>query len=142
LVSTDQPGWFTAEPTLAPDGTLSYALAPDVNGLATITVRLKDDGGTANGGVNASAPQTFTITVRGADQPPRILAVRWQGEFLLVEWSAVPARTYRLEYTDTLDRPQWREDAGDIVAVADRAQKQVERETSAQQRFYRVRLLP
>jgi hypothetical protein len=28
-----------------------------------VTVTLRDDGGTANGGVNTSAPQTFTITL-------------------------------------------------------------------------------
>ena len=32
-------------------------------GTATVTVTLQDNGGTANGGSNTSAPQTFTITV-------------------------------------------------------------------------------
>src|SRR5207302_603021 len=32
-------------------------------GTATVTVKLHDNGGTANGGVDTSAAQTFTITV-------------------------------------------------------------------------------
>src|SRR5262249_11835779 len=37
--------------------------AANANGSATVTVLAKDDGGTANGGVDTSTPQTFTITV-------------------------------------------------------------------------------
>jgi hypothetical protein len=40
------------------------------NGSATVTVSLRDNGGTANGGVDTSAAQTFTISVpAGADAP-------------------------------------------------------------------------
>ena len=31
------------------------------NGTANVTVRLHDNGGTANGGADTSAPQTFTV---------------------------------------------------------------------------------
>ena len=44
-------------------GTLTYTPAPNAYGTATITLVLQDNGGTANGGVDTSAPQTFTITV-------------------------------------------------------------------------------
>ena len=37
---------------------------------ATITVTLADNGGTANGGVDTSAPQTFTITVTAVNDAP------------------------------------------------------------------------
>ncbi|MBK9654221.1 MAG: Ig-like domain-containing protein [Rhodanobacteraceae bacterium] len=49
---------------------LSYTPAANANGVATITLRARDDGGTANGGVDASAPQTFTITVNAINDAP------------------------------------------------------------------------
>jgi VCBS repeat-containing protein len=62
-VSTDNPALFAIEPALAPDGTLTYTPAPDANGQALVSVVLLDDGGTADGGVNTSPAQTFTLTV-------------------------------------------------------------------------------
>ena len=40
------------------------------NGLATVTVILKDDGGTANGGSDTFTTQTFTITVNAVNDAP------------------------------------------------------------------------
>jgi uncharacterized delta-60 repeat protein/uncharacterized repeat protein (TIGR01451 family) len=52
---------------IAADGTLAYALT-GVGGSATLTARVQDDGGTANGGVDTSAAATFQIAVTpGAD---------------------------------------------------------------------------
>ena len=56
------------QPTVAQDGTLSFTPA-GVEGQATVTIRLRDDGGTANGGTDASPTQTFTITVGPAPTP-------------------------------------------------------------------------
>ena len=53
-------------------GTLTYTPAANANGVATVTVRLKDDGGTANGGVDTSGPQTFTITVTAVNDVPEL----------------------------------------------------------------------
>jgi CSLREA domain-containing protein len=61
---------FSAGPAIAADGTLSYTPAPDANGSATITINLKDNGGTTNGGVDTSASQSFTITVNSVNDPP------------------------------------------------------------------------
>src|SRR2546425_8481095 len=44
--------------------------SPNANGAATVTVRLHDNGGVANGGVDTSAPQTFTITVTAINDAP------------------------------------------------------------------------
>ena len=66
----DDPTLFTVQPAIAPDGTLTYTLAPDANGLVTVTVVLHDDGGTDNGGVDQTAPQTFTITVLPVNSAP------------------------------------------------------------------------
>ena len=64
---------FSIQPTVTENGTLFYKPADDAHGTATVTVLLSDDGGTANGGVDTSAPQTFTITVNPVDAPPLIL---------------------------------------------------------------------
>ncbi len=70
-VSNDNNALFSAQPTVdAATGTLTYTPAPDANGVATVTVYLQDDGGTTNGGVNKSAPQTFTITVNAVNDVP------------------------------------------------------------------------
>ena len=57
-------------PTIDADGNLTYTPAADANGSATVTVSLSDNGGTANGGVDTSATQTFTITVDAENDPP------------------------------------------------------------------------
>src|SRR3989442_2958614 len=45
-------------------------LLRSANGSATVTVTLSDNGGTANGGVDTSASQTFTITVTPVNDAP------------------------------------------------------------------------
>jgi hypothetical protein len=72
--SADNPGLFAVQPAIAPDGTLSFTSAPDANGLATITVTAVDDGGTANGGTDNSAPHTFTITITPVNDAPSLSA--------------------------------------------------------------------
>ena len=42
----------------------------NASGTATVTVRLQDNGGTANGGVDTSAAQTFTVTITAANDAP------------------------------------------------------------------------
>src|SRR5207247_2121012 len=54
---------------VAANGTLTFTPAGGV-GSATVTVQIHDDGGTANGGVDTSASQTFTITVATATVSP------------------------------------------------------------------------
>jgi len=61
---------FSAGPAVSSTGTLTYTPAANANGSATITLVIKDDGGTANGGVDTSASQTFTITVNGINDAP------------------------------------------------------------------------
>jgi len=60
------PDLLSAGPTLAIGGssaTLSYTPSLGKFGTATFEAKLKDNGGTANGGADTSEPQTFTITV-------------------------------------------------------------------------------
>ncbi|MDQ3282910.1 MAG: Ig-like domain-containing protein, partial [Acidobacteriota bacterium] len=69
-VSNNNNGLFNVQPAIAPNGTLTYAPAPNASGVATVTVTLSDNGGTANGGSNTSAPQIFTITITGVNDAP------------------------------------------------------------------------
>src|SRR5262249_44832247 len=69
VVSNTNPALFTVQPAVATDGTLTYTLA-NVEGSATVTVSLHDNGGTANGGADTSAPPTVTHSLSQAGPPP------------------------------------------------------------------------
>ena len=75
-VSNDEPGLFSAQPQVEPDGSLTYAAAADSSGTATVTVRAVDSGGSADGGDDTSAPRTFTITVVDVNDLPGFTAGR------------------------------------------------------------------
>lgn len=70
LVTADNDALFAVLPAIASDGTLTYTPAANKTGSANITVRLKDDGGTANGGNDTSAAQQFKISSTGEVPPP------------------------------------------------------------------------
>ena len=58
-VTNDNAALFAVAPAIATDGTLTYTLATNVTGSATVSVTLNDNGG----GANASGARTFAITV-------------------------------------------------------------------------------
>jgi VCBS repeat-containing protein len=68
--SNDNNGLFAVQPTVSANGSLTFTPAANANGAATITIHLSDDGGVANGGVDTSADQTFTITVNAVNDAP------------------------------------------------------------------------
>jgi hypothetical protein len=68
--TTDNDALFAALPAVSSDGTLNYTPADDANGSVSVSVILNDDGGTANGGVDASGSQTFTITINAVNDAP------------------------------------------------------------------------
>ncbi|MCI0746263.1 MAG: putative Ig domain-containing protein [Verrucomicrobia subdivision 3 bacterium] len=70
LVSNNNNSLFLNQPAVSPAGTLTFTTATNANGTATVTVRAQDNGGIANGGSDTSAPQTFTITISPANDPP------------------------------------------------------------------------
>ena len=70
VIDNTNPGLFSIAPGVGSTGTLGFAPAANANGSATITIRLKDNGGTANGGVDTSAVETFTITVLPVNDRP------------------------------------------------------------------------
>src|SRR5439155_1587912 len=69
VVSTTNAALFSVAPSVATNGTLTYTPATNANCSATATVQLHDNGGTANGGVDTSVLQTFTITVTAVNDP-------------------------------------------------------------------------
>lgn len=60
-----RPALFSVPPAVAPDGTLSFTPSGTV-GSAAIGLELRDDAGTANGGVDRSTAQFFTIVLQSA----------------------------------------------------------------------------
>jgi len=70
VLSNSNPGLFQAAPALSATGVLSFTPAPDANGSATLSVALRDDGGTANGGVDQSAPVELVLNVTAVNDVP------------------------------------------------------------------------
>ena len=66
---------FSAQPAInAATGTLTYTPAANVSGTATVSIVLKDDGGTANGGVDSTTVVTFAINVTAVNDAPSFTA--------------------------------------------------------------------
>ena len=63
IVSSTNTGIFNAAPAIAANGTLTFTPKNNQMGTSTVTVQLHDNGGVANGGVDTSAVQTFTISI-------------------------------------------------------------------------------
>ncbi len=67
----DNPSLLAAPPMVAvSNGNLSFTPAANTSGSMTVSISLSDDGGTANGGVNTTATQMFTITVNELNDAP------------------------------------------------------------------------
>ena len=71
-VTNDNNSLFSAQPAVSASGALSFTPTANANGTATVSVTLKDDGGTDNGGQDTSATQTFTITVNAVNDVPTV----------------------------------------------------------------------
>jgi VCBS repeat-containing protein len=80
-LTNDNNNLFAAggEPSVAPNGTLTYTPADNANGTATVTVKFQDDGDTANGEVNQRAEQTFTINVTAVNDAPIVSNLQGDG---------------------------------------------------------------
>jgi hypothetical protein len=65
LVSNNNNALFSVQPAIAANGTLTYTPAPGASGTATVSVRVRDNGGVdpPHGGVDTSGVRTFTITI-------------------------------------------------------------------------------
>ena len=89
-VSADNTGLFAIQPAVSSGGQLTYKPAANANGVATVTVTAHDDGGTANGGVDSSPPQTFIVTVRPVNDAPSFTAGADQTVVSLLGAQTVP----------------------------------------------------
>jgi hypothetical protein len=63
VVTNNNNALFGVQPTVSSGGYLTYAPVLGAEGMATVSVRLRDNAGTANGGVDTTPVQTFTIRV-------------------------------------------------------------------------------
>ncbi|MFK7693150.1 Ig-like domain-containing protein [Paenibacillus sp. HJGM_3] len=72
-VAADLPALFVGQPAIDANGTLSFTPADNISGKANVSVVLRDNGGTANGGIDTSAQQSFDIRVDSIN--PTITAV-------------------------------------------------------------------
>jgi hypothetical protein len=63
---------FTTAPAISATGDLTFKAATNQHGFATVRVYAQDSGGTANGGKDVSATNTFYIAVRAVASPPTI----------------------------------------------------------------------
>jgi uncharacterized repeat protein (TIGR01451 family) len=72
VIGNSNPDLFAAAPTVDPTGALAFVPAANAFGQAQITLRLRDDGGTANGGQDTSPPYDFTIEVLSVNDVPTI----------------------------------------------------------------------
>lgn len=88
VITNNNPSLFSAQPVISEStGDLTYTLAADTNGLATVTLSISDDGGVADGGDDTSPEITFditvnpvyditgTITFQGAALPIHVIAI-------------------------------------------------------------------
>jgi Ca2+-binding RTX toxin-like protein len=84
VVTTTNPGLFVALPAIDPEtGALTFIPEASATGTATVTVVLRDDGGTANNGADTSAVRTFTIAVN-PNGLPTTPGVRMVGSELII----------------------------------------------------------
>lgn len=82
-VSNDNAALFSIPPAISADGNLTFTVAgSNANGAAKVTAKLKDDGGTAGGGIDTSAEQTVTIAVKAVNDPPSLTLVKTSVEVL------------------------------------------------------------
>jgi CSLREA domain-containing protein len=70
VTANNNPGLFSVAPAISSSGTLTYTPAPNAFGDAVVSIVLKDNGGTANGGVDTSTEQSFTISITPVNDVP------------------------------------------------------------------------
>ena len=91
-VANDNNALFAAQPSLAPNGTLTYTLAPNASGAATVTLSVTDSGGVLNGGDDTAPAQSFTITATPvADAPVLTLSAASGNEDTAIALSVATA---------------------------------------------------
>jgi len=91
-ISADNPLLFAVQPAINPaTGALTFTPVVGASGTATVTIILRDNGGTANGGIDSSTPVTFTITITPAAGTPGMQVIGT--ELVIVGGSGVDSLT-------------------------------------------------
>src|SRR5207237_193659 len=72
VTGNDNTALFSTQPVVSSAGTLTYTPAAHAFGTANITLTLSDNGGTANGGSDTAAPQSFMIAVGAVADTPSV----------------------------------------------------------------------
>jgi hypothetical protein len=98
ILTVTNTAFFATQPALSPTGTLTFRPATNAYGTNTISVVLRDSGGTTNGGVNVSAAQTFDIAVTTVNDAPVISGI---SAFSINEDVGTTNRTFVLTDVDT-----------------------------------------
>lgn len=70
FVVGDGGALFAQQPAIDPSGILTFTPAPNAHGTATLAVRLGDNGGTQNGGIDSSAVAALTIVITPVNDSP------------------------------------------------------------------------
>jgi len=114
-------------------GTLSFTPAASATGTATITVTLKDDGGTLFGGQDTTT-RTFNVTV----YPRPVIHISMVGGIPQISFSTISGLNYTLEYKDSFSDAAWtpvdsQPGTGAVVTIPDPA-------PGSPTRFYQVRV--
>ncbi|MEP6662022.1 MAG: reprolysin-like metallopeptidase [Verrucomicrobiota bacterium] len=121
---------FTVFNGISPNGTWSLYITDDSTG----------DSGSLDGGwqlnVTTSSPICCT-----SDTPSFIQSVTRSGSSVTLVWTAIPGRTYQLQYTTSLNPISWMPVAGNIMAVNTTATK-TDPGATTDERYYRIVLLP
>ncbi|MGV6818578.1 MAG: DUF4347 domain-containing protein [Thiotrichales bacterium] len=105
-VSNNNAALFSVGPAIDANGQLTFTVANGQFGTATVTVSVSDSGGTANGGIDTSAAQTFDITIQ-ANTAPTISAIANQ---TIDEDGSPPALAFSVSDAETV--------AGSLVVSA------------------------
>jgi hypothetical protein len=99
LVAAANTALFTSQPAVSANGTLTYTPKFGQSGSTSITIAVQDDGLTANGGVDTSADQSFTITlVQGpiiTQHPSNLLVEHGASAVFSLTAVGVPTPTYQ-----------------------------------------------
>jgi hypothetical protein len=115
--------------------TPSQAQAPSTNVLTTVV--------TDNGVPPLSATNSFIVFVNAPQvvPPPVIQSIGLSNGIAAITWSTVSGQSYRLQYKDDLSVANWIDQPPDVPASGSTATA-TNALGSAQQRFYRVVVLP
>jgi ELWxxDGT repeat protein len=126
-LNADHPEYFAAQPEVDASGKLTFTPALNAQGTAIVTIVLSDDGGTAGGGSDRSAPQVFSIQIakqhpwrnsiepRDVDNDTHVAA----NDAVLVINELNAFGSHAFGAADSSDPPYLDVDGDDIVAPGD-----------------------